>query len=146
MNKIITLTLIAIALTSCTQYSGNVPEVGEFSQTYDLYLTSNQDLCTIYGSIIDTTIGYRGVLVFRNAYEGLPDDFLAFDMACSHDPFEHGATVTWERWGVIVECPVCGTKYLLINYGWPIENSGPSVYPLRQYKTFFDGRYVTVSN
>jgi len=45
----------------------------------------------------------------------------------------------------VAECPQCGTKYALSAYGTPI--SGVGKYPLKNYKTSFDGeRYIRVWN
>ena len=41
-------------------------------------------------------------------------------------------------------CPKCGTKYALSAGGTPA--SGIGRYPLKNYRTSFDGRYVSVWN
>lgn len=93
--------------------------------------------------------GYRaagydanGIIVYRS---GL-DEFLAYDRTCPHDYAVNGLsiavdTVTYENY---VICPECGTKYILPSFGTPTE--GPSRYPLKIYKTSFDGTYVRVYN
>lgn len=117
-------------------------------KSYDLLLLSNQDLLSFGGSIVDTLIGYRGVVIFRQAYEGLPNDFICFDLACTSESCHYYNKVEVERFGINAVCPVCGTEYELLSYGWPTKantDSGESN-PLYQYKTYFSGRYLSVEN
>ena len=136
-------------MTSCrvTDY-GEVPTVAGFDVVYDLYLTSNTDLLTVNGSIYDPNVGYAGIIVYRVKDEGLPDDFVAFECACPHDAVSHDGVVGWERWGVTAKCGSCGSEFLLLygGEGLPIDGNQPTDIPLRQYETYFDGRFVTVSN
>jgi hypothetical protein len=46
---------------------------------------------------------------------------------------------------IVAECPECSSKYVLPNLAFPTENS-LSKYPLRQYKTLFDGITIHVYN
>lgn len=84
----------------------------------------------------------NGIIVYR---AGL-DEFFAFDRTCPHDYALNGTsvavdTVTNENF---VICPICDSKYILPSFGSPSE--GPSKYPLKIYRTSFDGRFVRVYN
>jgi hypothetical protein len=114
-----------------------------------------RDLSSIGNSVIVTYLtnnwgnysaGYdsSGIIVYRL----LEDEFDAYDRTC---PYDYAINNKIARVNVsnsnstIVICPVCGTNYALAAYGSPI--SGPSRYPLKNYRTSFDGlRYVRVWN
>jgi len=94
-------------------------------------------------------LGYRaagfdanGIIVYRS---GL-DEFLAYDRTCPHDYAVNGLSIAVDtvKFETYVLCPECGTKYVLPSFGSPSE--GPSRYPLKIYKTSFDGRFVRVYN
>ena len=145
---ILIVSVISLVTFSCKKYDdGEIPAVATFERSYDLNLTSNVDLLTPNGSIVDTTVGYRGIIVYRLKSDGTGDDFVAYEMACPYDALENGY-VSWERWGVTTKCHVCGTQYLLMygGNGCPIDGKQPSNIPLKQYETYFDGRYVIVRN
>ena len=81
--------------------------------------------------------GYKGVVVFRYSLT----EFLAYERACPHD---HETRVeVLEDSGVILQCPECGSQFIYTD-GSPIK--GPSVFGLRQYSTYYDGRYLSVYN
>lgn len=137
--------LIMCLLSSCEDYNKDFPVV-YFTRSYDLLKGSNQDLLTMCGSVIDTTAGYRGIVVFRQAYEGKPSDCIAFDLTCTHDSCKYQYTVDIEEFGILATCPHCGTIYDLMNYALPAGGNETAFRPLRDYRTFYDGRYVTVEN
>lgn len=83
--------------------------------------------------------GYRGIIVYRMN----TDQFLAYDRACTYDTQNPKAIVSVDATGLIAECPVCGSKYILTD-GYPM--SGKARNPLLQYHTSYDGNKVYVSN
>ncbi|MDP1622899.1 MAG: hypothetical protein Q8M08_11245 [Bacteroidales bacterium] len=85
------------------------------------------------------TGGYNGIVIFRKAV----NEFAAFERACPYDPRITGAQVRVEQSGITCACPVCGSKFILLD-GTPFE--GPSHYPLKQYTTIYDGSVLYVSN
>lgn len=87
---------------------------------------------TVYG-------GYNGILIFRKGVS----DFVAFERACPYDPLKEGAQVRVEESGITCHCPVCGSKYIMVD-GTPYE--GPSHFPLKQYTTVYEGGILYVSN
>jgi len=86
------------------------------------------------------TGGYRGILAYRAGIE----EFNAFERACPYDHYVSAdAYVDVEESGITARCPVCGSRFLLLD-GTPFE--GPSPYSLLSYATVYDGVYLYVSN
>ena len=85
------------------------------------------------------TGGYRGIVLFRKSQ----DEFMAYERTCPNDPGEDGARISVEASGITAQCPVCGSKYILLD-GSTYE--GPSHYPLKQYQTNYDGSLLYVYN
>jgi nitrite reductase/ring-hydroxylating ferredoxin subunit len=82
----------------------------------------------------------NGIIIYSG-----PDEYYAYDRTCPHDFSVFSLSIKVRADGVFAECPECGTKYSLTVYGTPI--SGPGKYPLKNYKTSFDGeRYIRVWN
>ncbi len=73
--------------------------------------------------------------------------YSAYDRTCPHD---YASSHLIEKvnidpansWEAV--CPKCSTRYVLTNGG--ISVKGPGRYPLKNYRTGFDGIYVTVWN
>jgi nitrite reductase/ring-hydroxylating ferredoxin subunit len=75
------------------------------------------------------------------------DEFFAYDRTCPHDYAENGTIVRINIDStnpLSAVCPVCKTKYGLPVNGTPTE--GPGRYPLKNYKTSYDGRWLRVWN
>ena len=87
---------------------------------------------TVYG-------GYNGILIFRKAVS----EFSAFERACPYDPLVSGAQVRVDQSGITCYCPVCGSKFILVD-GTPY--GGPSHFSLKQYTTVYDGAMLYISN
>ena len=83
--------------------------------------------------------GYNGILIFRKSVT----EFTAFERACPYDPTKKGAQVRVDQSGITCYCPICGSKYIMLD-GTPYE--GPSHYSLKQYTTVYDGTTLFVSN
>ena len=84
-------------------------------------------------------VGYRGIVVYRMS----SNQFMAYDRACTFDSQNSTAIVAVDPSGLIAVCPVCGSKFLLID-GYPYQ--GPAKNPLLQYHTAYDGFKVYISN
>jgi nitrite reductase/ring-hydroxylating ferredoxin subunit len=97
------------------------------------YLTNN------WGSY---SAGYdsSGIIVYRPNL----DEFNAYDRTCPYDYVVNNKSVRVNVDFTMAICPACSTYYALSSYGSP--TSGPGKYPLKNYKTSFDGRYVRVWN
>jgi len=82
--------------------------------------------------------GYRGIVIYRWSF----DEFRAFDRACPYHPYDEcGFVKVIDPPTAICEC--CGSMYLLLD-GSVI--TGPSKYPLRQYRTYFQFPFLQVTN
>ncbi len=93
--------------------------------------------------------GYRSAGYDKNGiilYRAGLDEFFAFDRTCPHDYANNGLSVAVDTVSneIFVVCPECNSKYVLPSFGSPTE--GPSRYPLKIYKTSFDGSNVRVYN
>jgi hypothetical protein len=87
--------------------------------------------------------GYNnnGIIVFRST----EDEFYAYDRTCPYDYEVNKKNVRVDAVDMIYAvCPECGTKYALTANGSPA--SGVGRYPLKNYRTAFNGLYVHVYN
>lgn len=91
------------------------------------------------GGWVYVTGGYRGILIYRLTIT----EFLAYERTCPYDPEIPEARVEVEESEVTCACPVCGSKYILLD-GSPFE--GPSPYLLKQYRTTYDGSLLYIEN
>jgi len=91
------------------------------------------------GGWVYVTGGYRGILIYRLTIT----EFLAFERTCPYDPEIPEARIEVEESEVTCACPVCGSKYILLD-GSPFE--GPSTYLLKQYRTNYDGSLLYITN
>ncbi len=153
---IIKLNIILLSFTlftGCKEYNKEFPYV-RFVQAFDLLMSSNQDLLTFAGSVIDSTVGYKGIVVFRRAYDEYYDDFVTFDLTCTNPECNYNHKITVPRFSLFATCENCGVVYDLYNYGFPttlndsvinrkVTESGR---PLKRYSTYYDGRYISVEN
>jgi nitrite reductase/ring-hydroxylating ferredoxin subunit len=82
----------------------------------------------------------NGIILYRY----LDDQFVAFDRTCPHDYVVTKKNVKVNIDGIFAVCPECGTTYAMPSGGTPY--SGIGQYPLKNYRTSFDGRWVRVWN
>ena len=82
----------------------------------------------------------NGIIIYRC----LPEEFNAFDRTCPHDWEINNRSIKVNIDFIDAICPDCSTHYALSSFGTP--TSGPGRYPLKNYKTLFDGRYLKVWN
>jgi nitrite reductase/ring-hydroxylating ferredoxin subunit len=142
----------AITLGSCNKKNDVIPDV-YVDFTLDLYDPQFVDLNAIGGSdTIDArtnnwgsgAAGYNGngIIVSRGV-----DEFFAYDRTCPHDyevnTLSIKVSIDPKNFAKAV-CPKCHTTYELLSFGTPA--SGPGRYPLKNYRTNFDGRFVRVWN
>jgi nitrite reductase/ring-hydroxylating ferredoxin subunit len=143
------ITVTAVSLTSCKKSKNDViPDV-----YIDFYLNlSDPEFFTLtagMNSMIITSstnnwgsrsAGYdnNGIIVYRSPL----DEFYAYDRTCPHDFAVNGLSIKVNIDGLNAICPQCSTTYALYGMGTP--TSGPGRYPLKNYKTGFDGQTVHV--
>lgn len=110
-------------------------------------------LTTMFGSVYinsntnnwgERAAGFNGngIIVFA----GQEGEFYAYDRTCPHEYSVNGLSV---KVSVIdmtyAECPQCKTKYALTAGGTPVSGS-TGRYPLKNYKTYFNGNSIHVWN
>jgi nitrite reductase/ring-hydroxylating ferredoxin subunit len=84
----------------------------------------------------------NGIIIYAGV-----DEFMAYDRTCPHDYAVNGLSIAVKidpQSSITAICPECGTTYALSANGTPA--SGIGRYPLKNYKTSFDGRFVYVRN
>lgn len=85
--------------------------------------------------------GYKnnGIIIYAGA-----DQYYAYDRTCPHDFVTDGSIIKVRLDSQFAKCLKCGTVYALAAGGTPYTGIGR--YPLKNYRTRFDGRYLTVWN
>ena len=148
-KTLIIICVLGLLFSGCPNPNPDFPRV-PFERSYDLYLVSNQDLLTFCGSVTDTTAGFGGIVLFRRAFDDGYNDFVAYDLACTSASCHYAYSVEIEQFNILATCPVCSTKYDLLNFGWPTTPNGAmdseKSHPLQQYNTYFGGRFISVKN
>ena len=150
----IRLFLIILILTgslcACSKKNDVIPDV-YVDFTLDLYDPEFVNLNAIGGDTVDahTNNWGRGAAGFDGngiiVYNGGDGQFYAYDRTCPHDYEVNGLSIKVNIDFTIAVCPKCGTTYALSASGTPA--SGIGRYPLKNYRTSFDGRrYVRVYN
>ncbi len=87
----------------------------------------------------------RGIIVYRISNV----DFVAFERTCPHDPdaccTEEDACsrLVVDEGGLLISDACCESTYLILD-GSNVE--GPSVKPLKQYNTSYDGKTLHIFN
>lgn len=141
---------IVFSLISCEREENDV-----IPDTYVDFTIDLMDFPGIYGIIGSDTVGaydlridYRryaggfdnnGIIIYSGA-----DGYYAYDRTCPHDYAENGLSVKVDIDFTIAVCPQCSTTYALAAFGTPA--SGPGKYPLKNYRTSLNGRYLRIWN
>jgi len=130
--------LLLLPVYSCKDNNdGEIPYVHVDFQI-DILSSFYPELSNV-GGWVYLTGGYKGIVVYRLSME----EFLAYDRCCSYQPRVSCEIVDVEESGLTMKCPCCNSRFLILD-GTVIE--GPATQILRQYRTFFDGQYLSVFN
>ena len=145
--------LIIYSLTACERDKNDVIPDVYVDFTMNLNDIEFVNLTTLFGSVYvnantnnwgDRASGFQGngIIVFA----GPNDEFYAYDRTCPHDYVVNKLFIKVNVGDIIyAECPQCKTRYALTNLGTPVTDS-IGRYPLKNYRTSFDGLYVRVWN
>jgi nitrite reductase/ring-hydroxylating ferredoxin subunit len=138
-----------IPLASCLKEKNNVIPDVYVNFTLDLTDPEFINLTSIGSDTVNARTnnwGYgaagfdgNGIIIYNGG-----DDFYAYDRTCPHDYALNGLSIKVKIDFTIATCPKCGTVYALSASGTPA--SGIGRYPLKNYKTSFDGRFIKVWN
>lgn len=111
---------------------------------YTVYLNnpSNLHMGVPGGYLIMRDQGNHGIILYRTNNFGDSDDFVAFDLTCSHEPTGE-CIVEVDDTDFYLECPCCGSKFFIFD-GYPSQ--GPALWPLKQYQTSFNGNTIRIYN
>jgi hypothetical protein len=156
LNSKITLFFIlivtAIGTGSCNKKNDVIPDV-YVDFTLNLSDPEFFELNAFGGTVLvnastnnwgTSAAGYDGNGIIIHA--GV-DEFFAYDRTCPHDYEVNGISVKVNvdpTNSLNAICPKCLTNYALSAGGTP--SKGVSRYPLKNYRTSFDGRFVRVWN
>lgn len=102
---------------------------------YALISSSTNNL-GIYASGFDN----NGIII----YNATDDEFLAFDRTCPYDYAILNKSIAVNVDGVYAVCPSCESSWALPSFGAP--SSGPSKYPLKEYRVTLNGQFLHVTN
>ncbi|MDR1346312.1 MAG: hypothetical protein LBK03_06385 [Bacteroidales bacterium] len=94
---------------------------------------------THYGGHIYLTGGVCGIVIYRvNEY-----DFVAYDRACSYDWQDNTARLEVDESGLLLVHKSCGSTFNILD-GSVVR--GPATYPLKRYRSYFDGMMLRIYN
>lgn len=130
------VTGIVIVLFSCTKDDKHPVPFVPVEFVVNIESTQHIELNSIGGWAYYSG-GVRGIIIYRVS----ENEFTAFDRACPVHPYSDCRVVVENPPLAVDNC--CESVFLLLD-GSPV--SGPSRYPLRQYRTFFNYPYLQVSN
>jgi hypothetical protein len=130
--------LILITPFSCRDKYNHVVPYVLVDFEIDTQTTFYNELNSV-GGYVYLTGGYKGIIVYKLNNE----EFLAYDRCCTFDPENPCERVEMEDNRLFLVDSCCGSRFIILD-GTPHE--GPAKMALRQYRTFFDGRYLRVMN
>jgi nitrite reductase/ring-hydroxylating ferredoxin subunit len=140
---------LSVSLSSCDKNRNDVIPDVYVNFTLDLSDPQFINLTAIGADTVDANTnnwgsgaaGFNGngIIVYNGG-----DEFYAYDRTCPHDYVLSGNSVKVRIDFTIAVCPLCGTTYSLSANGTPAAGVGK--YPLKNYRTNFDGRFVRVWN
>jgi nitrite reductase/ring-hydroxylating ferredoxin subunit len=146
------LLTLPVILTSCNKKNDVIPDI-YVNFTLNLNDPEFVSLSGFGGSVaVDSHTNNWGTAAAGYDGNGIiicfgVDEFYAYDRTCPHDYVVNSLSVKVNidpGNSTIAVCPKCGTKYGLTVGGTPA--SGIGRYPLKNYRTSFQGNYVTVWN
>jgi len=106
---------------------------------FDLNAITNHIIVTAAtNNIGSAAAGFAGSGII--IYHAQPGEFFAFDRTCPHDYANGEVVIKVNVDGIYAVCPECETNYALPSFGTP--TSGPGRYPLKNYRTSFDGQSI----
>ena len=143
---------LAISLGSCNKKNDVIPNT-YVNFTLDLNDPEFVNLSAFGGSVtVNSSTNNWGAGAAGFDGNGIiicygVDEFYAYDRTCPHDYVNNSLSIKVNidpGNSTIAICPKCGTKYGLTVGGTPVTGVGR--YPLKNYRTSFQGNYVIVWN
>lgn len=139
--------LCGILLLACedTKVNQRSP-IPDMPVSYSLNILRDAPILNTPGGYVEVTVpdkvnqylGYGGLLIFC----GFDNKYYAYDLACPHE-HKREVKIKASMVGTAV-CDSCKTVFD-VGFGSGFANSGPSKYPLRQYRVTRSGDYLRVT-
>ena len=143
MRKYVLSIILAVLFVGCDSKNEHpVPNVPVYIEPpIFIYDAEYNNLLNPYGIVIVPNQGFMGNgIIIVNIGN---NEFKAYDATCCYE-VQQGCVVSADsNSNVLVKCNCCGSKYE-VTFG--AVNVGPATYPLKTYKTSFDGEYLRVYN
>ena len=132
--------ILFCALNACepNEYDDPVPYAPFPDIVLNLNLPENIGLKTT-GATLAVGGGVRGIIVYCNQ----PNDYIAYERNCTYHPNDACATVNVDVSKLFLVDSCCGSTFDLAT-GDP--TGGVAIRPLVQYKTAYDGLYLTITD
>lgn len=144
ISKVLTFCILATAaaFVSCVNPDDDVVPWTEVKVRINTLDAKYIDLQDINGRVIVKNEGYggNGIIVYR-ASESI---FNAFDCTCTYEVSDTCAVILDEGNIAGAVCPVCGSKYELVNCGMP--TSGKARHSLKSYRVSYNEPYLRIFN
>ncbi len=139
MPAIFTSIFLFMSVGSCKKQAEHdtIPNVA-----VDIYIDVNSTLyiqLNTVGGWVYLTGGYKGIVVYRMGEY----DFVAYDRACPYDPYVPESRLEMDLGNLTIHDTVCESRFGIID-GSVIE--GPAQYPMKQYRTEYDGNILHIYN
>lgn len=84
--------------------------------------------------------GVKGIVLYKNPFK---EEYFAYERNCSFEPTASCARIEIDDSGLFMIDPCCASQFSFES-GYPI--AGPASYPLRRYKTYLDGNFLTITD
>ena len=141
LRTISILGLVFIGIYSCRKNNQtNIPYV-PVNESLVLAEPSNFPLTSV-GGWVYLQSGYRGIIVYRKAFNGDSEDFIAFDRACPRHFDQDCGRLKVETNDLYLACTCDCKRWLLIN-GFPEQDDAGF---LQQYQTTFGSGILLIRN
>ena len=144
ISKVLTFCVLATtaAIVSCQNPDDNVIPWVEVKVRINTLDAKFIDLQNVNGRIVVANQGYggNGIIIYRSS-ESI---FNAFDCTCTYEVSDTCAVILDEGNIAGAICPVCGSKYELVNCGMP--TSGKARHSLKSYRVSYNEPYLRIFN
>jgi nitrite reductase/ring-hydroxylating ferredoxin subunit len=134
--KILFLSILIFTIYQCDKEQERIPYVYvNIQKSID---DPELNAVLIPGNYVYLTGGVNGIILYRFSN----DEFIAWERTCPYVPSDN-CRISLDETDVFCACPCCESEYSIID-GTAVK--GPSTYPLKSYKTYFDGYYIRIYN
>ena len=144
LSKVLIFCVLAISMVfvSCINPDDDVVPWVEVRVRINTLDAKYIDLQSVSGRVIVNDAGYggNGIIVYRSS-ESI---FNAFDRTCTYEVSDTCAVEFDENNIAGAACPICGSKYELVNYGMP--TSGKAKHSLKSYRVSYNEPYLSIHN